>query len=434
MARKSKSEEEITGIEEFGLDEVDSFADEKRQELIRKAGLDKEETRFSDSDDESAVEGVMDVDSDADIEKYKRKFQGAIDESDEEYFREDGDQDDEEEEDGNWGGEYYGAEEAEDEEDEKLMEEEALRLQKKHMEDLHMDDFMLDEVEEWKSEKKQDLEEKKQDRFEELVKSGSKQERLNMLSKKYPEYLPLISELKTYKPVYDELKKCYKEKPILAVQFKALSLYFGAIISYFNIFVSKLQSNEPFDMKDEDVMVSILSTRELWRQARSLIENDDVSDDDDDEEESDSNEVEGEVDEQISGSEAEIHQDQEADEDSEDVEQEEETDGEDEDEDEDEEEEIPDFDTLRTVTKKNAKKLEQMDDIDAEDKQGRRKSLRFYTSKIDKRDIKKVSVDGDMDAAYLEETDKQKDRRFVQEKREQRSRKSSRGRPNRGRR
>lgn len=424
MARKSEKEQEITGIEEFGLDEVDSFAEERRQELIKKAGLDKEETRFSDSDDESAVEGVMDVDSDADIEKYKRKFQGAIDESDEEYFREDGDEEDDDEEDEKWGGEYYGAEEAEDEEDEKLLEQEALRLQKKHMEDLHMDDFMLDEVEEWKSEKKIDTQEKKEDKFEEMVQSGSKQEKLKIISRKYPEYLPLISEMKTYKPVYDELKKCYKEKPILAVQFKALSLYFGAIMSYFNIFVNKLQSNEPFDMKDEDVMVSILSTRELWRQARGLIEGENNHDE------------EAEVSETEEGGEAldseeEIQQEEEEVESS-DNEEGEEIDGVQDEASEDED--VPDFETLRTVAKKDTKKLEQMDDIDAEDKQGRRKTLRFYTSKIDKRDISKVSVDGDMDAAYIEETDKQKDKRFVQEKREQRNRKSSRGRNNRGRR
>lgn len=408
--KNSAKRREETGVEEFGMDDVDAFADARDQVLLEKAGMKKSGNDYDDlddSDDEEAVEGVMDVDSDAEIEKYRKKFQGPIDESDEEYFKGEGGSDEDDgsdvEAERRWGGDYYGADEAEDEEDERLQEEEAMRLQKQHMEELNMGDFMLDEVEDWKSEK--DLKKKEEadkgteedndEKFEEMLKKGDKESRMEMISKKYPEYLPLVLELKELKGVYEDLKE--NDGEVQGVQFKALSLYLGSIVSYFAVFATKLQNEEKFDMKDEDVMVSILSTRELWRQAKGLKEN--VEDDAVQEVESDeaSREREEEEVSEEEKQESDNVSEEEGEEEQEDVENEQS---------ESDEEETPDFSQLRKIKKAQRKKLEDIDVLDAEDKKGRRKTLGFYTSKIDKRDLGKVNADGDMDTAYEETNDK----------------------------
>lgn len=400
--RKNREKEDgVTGVEEFGMDEVDAFADARDKMLLNKAGMGEDGYRSngSEDDEEEGVEGVMDIDSDVEIERYKKKFQGPIDESDEEYFRAEDDDGDEEREGedgiGGWGGDYYGADDAEDEEDEKLLEEEAMRLQKKHMEELHMDDFMMDEVEDWKSDKNADKEkgkvEKEEDedeKFEKMVQTGDKESRMEMINKKYPEYLPLISEMKELKELYETLKDTRTESRVNEVQFKALSLYLGSIISYLSVFVSNLQKGERFDMKEEDVMVSILSTREIWRQAKCLVdgvvgnrEEEEEGDEEDDNYES----IEQQV-EQQSDEEEEEEKSQEL--------------GSESDQSEEESTKPADFGKLRSIKKLTGKKLEDMDEIDAEEKKGRRKTLRFYTSKIDKRDIGRTAVDGDLDAAY----------------------------------
>ncbi|GAV29079.1 hypothetical protein PMKS-002558 [Pichia membranifaciens] len=417
-ARVEEKKNEETGIEEFGMDEVDAFADARDKSLVEKAGLNDKSYDVDHSDDEEAVEGVMDIDSDAEVEKYKKKFQGPIDESDEEYFRAEDDsgaEDEGAEGRERWGGDYYGADEAEDEEDEKLLEEEALRLQKKHMEELNMEDFMLDEVEDWESEKQKKRKQKQSEegdeseelgaendeKFAEMLKKGDNQSRTEMINKKYPEYLPLVLELKELQDVYESLKSSKSESVIEEVQFKALSLYLGSIVSYLAVFASKLQSGEKFDMKDEDVMVSILSSRELWRQAKGLRKSSHIKSG---EEEDEEDEEEAEYQEESVGSESEekallnkkpsksakddltgsdVSEDEEATESK-------------------PQEKTPDFTKLRSIKKTTRKKLEDMDDLDAEDKKGRRKTLGFYTSKIDKRDIGKAAVDGDVDAAYEE--------------------------------
>lgn len=412
MARKGKKiTKEVE--EDYGLDEVDAFAKERNDELYEKAGLnDKTNELSSDSDDEEAIEGVMDIDSDVEIEKYKKKFTGPIDESDEEYFKdvnedEDGEGDEDETTRKGWGGNYYGADEAEDDEDEKLMEQEALRLQKKHMEDLHMEDFMLDETEDWKSEsnKKRDgqkieSEIEVKDKFNEMTKMGDKNSRMEAISKRYPEYLPLVLETKKLQPLYEELKENH-EDALAKVQFKALSLYLGSIVSYFSVFVNKLAADEPFEMKDEDVMLSILSTRELWRQASTLVEGEEGDDDEEVEEGGEEEEVEIEEEQDSEEvSEDEVSEDEDEDEDSEQEEAEE-----DEEDSDIEDNSTPDFGELRSLRTQTSKQLEDMDDIDIEDKKVRRKNLRFYTSKIDKRDAGRKTVDGDQDAYYEEQND-----------------------------
>lgn len=416
-AKAEKKKNEETGIEEFGMDEVDEFADARDKSLMEKAGLNDHINDLDDSDDEEAVEGVMDVDSDADVEKYKKKLQGPIDESDEEYFRGEDESGDEGGEGAEgrerWGGDYYGADEAEDEEDEKLLEEEALRLQKKHMEELNMEDFMLDEVEDWESEKEKKRSSNKgepgipsednEDRFEEMLKEGDKESRMEMINKKYPEYLPLVMELKELQKVYESLKTERTESVIKEVQFKSLSLYLGSIVSYLAVFANKLQSDERFDMKDEDVMVSILSNRELWRQAKGLRSaSSGKAEEEEEAEESTPNELHDEILRDSDSGESEEESSVESDA----VPSEDET--------AKGEEETPDFTKLRSIKKVAPKKLEDMDDLDAEEKQGRRKTLGFYTSKIDKRDLGKVVVDGDVDAAYEED---HSNKRYAQKRR-----------------
>lgn len=158
MARNSRQKEPEPEPEDVGLDEVDEFAKEQEKITLEKAGWDgKDESSEEESDGEQAVMDINDSGDDdeensaakAEIEAYRKKLQGPIDEDEEAYFVDKGEaeryleegsgsgkagqKDGEEDEDEAWGdskGEYYGAEDLdeEDEEDAKATEKEALKI------------------------------------------------------------------------------------------------------------------------------------------------------------------------------------------------------------------------------------------------------------------------------------------------------------------
>ncbi|GMG24665.1 unnamed protein product [Ambrosiozyma monospora] len=400
MARKSKSRaSREPAPEEIGLDEVDQFAAEKEEILLDEAGWTNNNN--NDEEDESEEEQeVMAIDEEDDeddsqeeIERIEKKLRGPVlDEEDEQYFGGDSDEEmNEEDDEEGWGAsakDYYGAEEDEDE-DLKATEQEALRIQKKHLEELGMDDYMIDEAEEeWALESKAKEQDKELQSKDVDIATLDSESQLQILQNNYPEFIPLTKESKELKSLLAELAPKKDESELVNLKISALSSYLGTIGTYFALFLSNLQSGEKFTMKDDPIMASILSAREMWRQAKNLpYELPEISDVESGESDAETKELN-------------IMDDAQSD-DSDDEEQQEDI-SEDEQEPEENDEEL-DYTTKRKVKKLKSKGFEEIDEIDNEDKKGRRKTLRFYTSKIDQQENKKdARFQGDQDLPYKE--------------------------------
>ncbi|KAH3663768.1 hypothetical protein OGAPHI_005170 [Ogataea philodendri] len=351
-----------------GLDEVDEFHAGKEQILFDQAGFEEPESEES----EQEVLGLDEDDEEEEIERYKRQLTGHVDEEEEDYFGSEQEQEQEEDDVEGWGSrnDYYGGDNVEDQEDAKLMEQEALRIQKKHLEDLHMDDYMVDDDDEdWS----------KPDKSTEAVAETAKLDESNfpeLMETQYPEFIPLLKEVETLTPVLEELDVQKKQSSEAELKFSALSVYLGTITTYFALFGSYLKSGEQFSMREEPIMTGILSAREVWRQAQkkrakrqheSLVEEAETApelidqfDDALSDEEEDSKEVSSD-------------------------------------------EEEPDVLADRRVRRLRAVGPEELDEVDREEKKGRRRTLRFYTSKIDQQERKKDSkFQGDQDVPYKE--------------------------------
>ena len=428
MARNSRQKEPEPEPEDVGLDEVDEFAKEQEKITLEKAGWDgKDESSEEESDGEQAVMDINDSGDDdeensaakAEIEAYRKKLQGPIDEDEEAYFVDKGEaeryleegsgsgkagqKDGEEDEDEAWGdskGEYYGAEDLdeEDEEDAKATEKEALKIQKKHLEDLNMEDYMIDEtLDEWKSEKKSKDDDEEKGEASLKSKDLSKVDaitRKKLFKRRYPEFIPLTKEYRTLKEALTGLTKRRDGKnEVVEIKFATLSSYLGIIATYFALFLSKLQAEDQFSMKNEPIMSSIVQSRQIWYQAKDLPE--DLVEDTDGEEvggdkegkEESTGDVDGDVDEDV-------------DEDVEDVD--EDVDG---NTGADEDDDMLNFHLSgeHEIKHLKPKNLEDIDEVDAEEKRHRRRTLGFYTSKIDQREKKKFTkFQGDEDIPYKE--------------------------------
>lgn len=200
---------------------------------------------------------------------------GAEDGEGDEYDDEDDDEDQEDAK--GWGSRrnYYGGDDASDDEDAKQMVEEALRQQKKHLQDLHMEDYVdEDMIEGWKKARLAEdeaaatfplVDEEVELDFDAM----DYKDKLKHLTGQYPEFVPLLEEFSTLMPRFEELKLLKSSDLILAKRY-ALSAYLSCISSYLALFVENLCSKEPISMKDHPVMESLLSSREVWRQADEL--------------------------------------------------------------------------------------------------------------------------------------------------------------------
>lgn len=373
--------------EDSDLDEVDAFNANREKVLLDEAG---EYYGGASDEEEASDEEVLAIN------------EGDEDE-DEELGEEDEDEEGEEEEevsgDEGWGRRlnYYGGDDASDAEDSKQMTEEALRQQKKHLQELEMDDYIdEDMMEDWKK-KADDYDESKSTSLKVLSEDSNKtlkdlddDEKLKFLSTSFPEFVPLLKEFKTLNPQLQAFK-LKKQNELLDVKVVALSTYLGSIASYFALFVDGLRSGDSFfSMKESPVMESILSTREVWRQANELPE----------EEQSDV-----EMDNEEAEAEVEVEAEEEEEEEEED----------DSEEDDEEEQEAPDATDLIDVnTKRTIKRVANprandfsesatLENVDLEEKQRRKRSLRFYTSKIDQAANKdQERFGGDVDLPYKE--------------------------------
>lgn len=389
-------------MEDISDNELDAFDSRREKLLLDEAG----DYLNNDHSEEDA--------SDEEVMALKHQAQESDDDDGEEDDEGDDDEgeDDDENQEGGWGSKrnYYGGDDASDDEDAKQMVEEALRQQKKHLQDLHMDDFIdEDMMEDWKKTEEATMEgaatELAEDREVDFA-AMDDSDKLKHLNGQYPEFVPLLKEFNTLLPRLDELKQLSLSDAISA-KVSALSAYLSCISSYFALFVDNLSSKEHFSMKDHPVMESILSSREVWRQADELrtqakprSSHDDDLDEDVDEEMDSEAEMMG-----VAGSDADrLETDSEEDED------------EDEDEDEIDAKQSKDL-SIDISAKRDIKKVKNVssagdytetalpDTIDREDKERRKKSLRFYTSKIDQaaqRNSRHEKFTGDLDLPYRE--------------------------------
>ncbi|QLL31643.1 hypothetical protein HG536_0B05070 [Torulaspora globosa] len=430
----------------YGMTEVDEFASKKDKLLFEQStlagdddqnGFDnpyEEEEEVLAMSNESSSEEDEEEEEELDGERaYRKVFGRKLN------LREEAGEDEAEsmlDNDGAWGtskGDYYGADDIEDEETAKEVEKEALRQKKKHLEELNMNDYLDEELDEdWaKSAREADVGE-----FKEVTKQSQKvasiEDLRNMdgeakreyIKALFPEFVPLSKELSKLSVVLEELRS-QEESEVISLKICALSSYLGTLSSYFGILLHELDNNDNFStMRDHPIMETILTSKEVWRQASALT---DQSEKMDEEQQHGENELTDEESKEfdvnhlgkINGETGSDNGDEEPISDEENREQDE---NEDEDDEEDDEEDVDldDFEEYvkqsRVPSRKNNNKdgshivddaddyLEgQMADVDSQEKRARRRTLRFYTSKIDQSENKKTErYKGDDDIPYKE--------------------------------
>jgi U3 small nucleolar RNA-associated protein 3 len=398
-------------------DEIDEFGQEQEQILLDQAGgrskLQGEEYDLSDEE----VMALSEEDSDENEDLNDEQLYGKISSKDEEEKQ-------------GWGsskGNYYGADEVQDEEEAIREQQEALRIQKEQLKKLKTDDyFEEDDLEEWKRSAKE-ADRELEGVSEELPGQDpsllDSVERLDFLKMSHPEVLGLISELEKYRPLVEVLKK--DSSQVGSVKFAALSAYIGAIGVYFALFVGKTHENRQ-KLKDHAIMEGILKAKEVWRVAEQLNAAEENSEDlSQNEEDTDlhdfkanaehiSEDFFSEADEEVDYKEAQSFNEQISSK----RKRTEASDSESEDE-------------FAIGVPTNAKRLlknkrpfdnddfkdGEIDEADLEDKKAKKRTLRFYTSKIDQqaqRVAEKYS--GDADLPYRETRFEQR-KRLVEEAR-----------------
>lgn len=207
-------------------------------------------------------------------------------------------EDDEESEEEHWGtnrADYYGDDVIETEEQAKEEENEAKRLHQKQLKNMTEADFGFDE-DEWAQEKKDTQQSRSQ--VEKLPdaqdpENATEEQKLRILSSRYPEFLPLVAEfarLQNTKEELDSLSKDVSRKvgeganlseglPIMVKQ-NALSAYLASISMYFAIVTGtaekepsssrKITAMPPIDLHQHPVIQTLARTRQLWEQVEPL--------------------------------------------------------------------------------------------------------------------------------------------------------------------
>lgn len=433
VSQKPTDKPILTSDDEYGMNEIDDFASKREKIMLDESTLgdrneedddsneDEEVMAVSDDDDEEDEENEEDEQQEIDGEEAYRKVFGRRLNADTEKLDENEGMLDN---DAAWGAsknEYYGADDLDDDETAKEIEEEALRQRKKHLEELNMNDYVDEELDnEWvKSAKEFDTNEFKES-TNQKDSAVSIKDILNMdpesqkkhLKTLFPEFFPLCKEFSQLSSILEDLKS-KKHSQSVYLKIMALSSYLGTLSSYFSILLHELNSNEDFaTMRDHPIMESILTSKELWRQASELPDETGESLQDQNKEDNEIVHVED-----INQSE---NSENESNGESGNEEGQEKKQGQEENDDNEEEESDVDLDDFEEYVKQSRvskKKPEEpvsnekpddymeagMADIDAQEKKARKRTLRFYTSKIDQEENKKIDkFKGDDDIPYKE--------------------------------
>lgn len=444
--------------EPYGLNEVDDFMKNKEKIRFDNSTLSNKykngRREEHDEDEDYSDEEVMEIDEESSAsENEEQEAASDEDESDDESEKLDGaavykklfgkklravdDIEEMDEDDTNWGStksNYYGADNVSgDEDDAKAMEEEAKKQQQQHMESLNMMDFMdLDDDEEqnnWDRNAKEydnkafeggeELTQIKKQDFQSLA-SFTESEKQEFLKTKFPEFIPLFKEYRSLNEkleVLDDKLNVLKDFEnqelftVLNIKKTAILSNLASINLYFMILLQNLQEpdNEEFkNMKYHPIMEKILLTKEIIRQTdllpeiqasndeHSVNEDEEVEEmdenfladaalDEEEEEEEEQDKISGEVESEIESSVSESDTGVEL------------------------KSRIQDF-------KKNDNKGDfvesEINDLDREEKAQKKKSLRFYTAKIDRSDRHNADklIGGDDDIPYKERMFERKQR------------------------
>ncbi|KAF9877374.1 hypothetical protein CkaCkLH20_05074 [Colletotrichum karsti] len=267
--------------DEYFLNRDKIMFDEGPQSKRRKRA--EEEDKFLEHSDEEVLD-LDDGDSEEeDTRKASRKSKKgkAAPESDEE-AEEEGDENDP-----SWWGaskkEYYSADQIETEADALEEEAEAKRLQQKKLAKMSEEDFLFDE-EEWLDSKPDEAED--QEVVTEVLKDieitddMGPEERRKMLQSRYPEFEHLVNEFQELQPQLDILQKEADGKSsqsLEAVKYWILGCYVAALASYFAILTSPSRDDsatqktlDPAELRDHEVMETLLECREAWQQVKTV--------------------------------------------------------------------------------------------------------------------------------------------------------------------
>ena len=246
-------------------------------------------------DEEDIDENDYDEDDMDEHKKSKNQRRGASPGS--EGSEEDEEEEEEEEGIGAWGKskkDLYNADQIETEADALEEEQEAKRLQQKHLQTMNEEDFGFDETEWADSGEGQEDATKNDTEVTEVLPQAeitddmSEEEKLKILKSRYPEFEPLAKDFVDLQPTHRNLKQAAEtaEKahntedeaaPIAVVKFRALSAYLGTIGMYFMLLASpsedasgKLSPLSPAQLRGHPVMGSLVKFRKVWENVKGL--------------------------------------------------------------------------------------------------------------------------------------------------------------------
>ncbi|OXV09462.1 hypothetical protein Egran_02773 [Elaphomyces granulatus] len=196
-----------------------------------------------------------------------------------------------------WGSSkknYYNADAIETEADALEEEEEARRIQVKRLKSMREEDFGFDETDWLESDKMPENRQEGENGVVteilpqlDITENMSIDERLKILRSRYPEFEPLAKDFVNLQPTYDDLKgaanaaqEALQNRPnhnIAVTQFWALSAYLGAISMYFVLLTSPSQAEggemlamAPAQLREHPIMQTLVNCRKLWESAKNL--------------------------------------------------------------------------------------------------------------------------------------------------------------------
>ncbi|KAL4953438.1 Sas10 C-terminal domain-containing protein [Aspergillus filifer] len=194
-----------------------------------------------------------------------------------------------------WGSskkDFYNADQIETEADALEEEEEAKRLQQKHLQEINEEDFGFDETE-WAETGKDEAKDDTGAVTEvlpqlEITDDMSSEEKLKIMKSRYPEFEPLSKDFIGLQPTYNTLKEAASGinptvteddsdyAPVEIIKFRALSAYLGAISMYFMLLTSAGESSDtpttlsPATLRSHPVMNSLVKFRKHWETVKDL--------------------------------------------------------------------------------------------------------------------------------------------------------------------
>ncbi|KAE8373015.1 Sas10 C-terminal domain-containing protein [Aspergillus bertholletiae] len=309
-ARKGSAPERTKfNIEERFDDSEDDFQTGRDQVLLeeepeakRRRKVIEEEEMLQPSDEE--IMGYESVDED-DLEDDEDMDDGEDEIDDEELLRPKtkrggvaGSDSEDDDEDGiaAWGSsrkDLYNADQIETEADALEEEEEAKRLQQKHLQAMNEADFGFDETEWVESSKDQEDGEGDAGVVTEVLPQleitgdMSTEEKLKILKSRYPEFEPLAKDFiglqSTHRTLAEaaEGAKVAKDEipevaPVAVVKYRALSAYLGTFTLYLMLLTSSRDASgkpaplSPAQLRSHPVMGALVKFRKLWESVKDL--------------------------------------------------------------------------------------------------------------------------------------------------------------------